>query len=101
MTVVFEREIDGDGPVLHALIIGCGHFPHLPDAPIHDRLACPDSARAVVEFLVRQRDNLFVPLASITCLITEANGDPGVVPITNPDFDSRLDSDTQVSRADR
>ena len=77
MTVVYERDVPA--PATHALVVGCGHFPHLPGAPDHDRPACPDSAREVVRFLVENRDALRVPVASIECLITEADGGAGQV----------------------
>ncbi len=107
MTLVFERERSSSTKaVTHALIVGCGYFPHLPvpdgkNADYHHRLACPDSAREMVKFLVENRDRLLAPLSSVRCLITEANGDPGYVPKTHPQFDPRDDERVEKANTER
>ena len=72
MTRIYDRELGNDlEPRMHALVLGIGRFPHLDNAPHGDRPACADSARAVVEFLVRNENRFEAKLATIDCLISD------------------------------
>lgn len=95
MTLIYKRTLDDDTkPRMHALVIGIGRFPDLDDAPDGDRLACADSARAIVEFLVKNEDRFEANLASIDCLISDprnkANEDE--IQKTHPEHDPRNDT---------
>lgn len=76
---------------MHALVLGIGRFPHLDGAPAGDRPACPDSARAVVDFLVRNADQFNAPLATIECLLSDPRNEPGAdhLACTDPEHDPR------------
>ena len=56
MTLVFDRRaaMADDEPQLHALVIGCGRFPHF-DGDVN-RKACTDSAEAMVDLLLKHAD---------------------------------------------
>ncbi|WP_394647877.1 hypothetical protein [uncultured Sphingomonas sp.] len=74
MTTVFENpDADLSGPVTWAFVMGCGRFPHVPNA---DRPATVAGARAMLGFLVRHCNDFIAPLRSIRCLIS----DPAVAP---------------------
>lgn len=96
MTLIFQNnELMGDiaTPRMHVLVLGIGRFPHLDNAPNGDRPACPDSARAMIEFLVRQSHGFEAPLATIDCLISDPRNevDHDIVERTHPIHDPRLD----------
>ena len=65
-----------DKPVLHACIIGIGRFTNFPSSHKVNRPACADSARAMVDMLINNADNLAVPLGTIECLISDPRDDP-------------------------
>lgn len=75
MTLVYERD-PGDGPRLHALVIGCGRFPWLSPDLNADRQACFDSAVEIVRFLERHSDSFAPRLATIDCLLADPRVDP-------------------------
>lgn len=70
MTLVLDLPRD-DGPRLHAVVIGCGRFPHLPAHMQADRPACYDSAVEMVAFLAANADAFEPPLARIDCLLAD------------------------------
>ncbi|MGB3625798.1 MAG: hypothetical protein WA989_08215 [Henriciella sp.] len=77
MTLVFERKLDGVGPRMHAMVLGVGRFSHVKPDRNPERKACPDSARAMVEFLMAYQDRFLAPLASIECLLSDPRNDAG------------------------
>lgn len=81
MTVVLDRPCDG-GARTHALVIGCGRFPHLDAALQADRQSCYDSALEVVTFLAAKADAFELPLARIDLLLA----DPRAASGTNADL---------------
>lgn len=92
MTLVYARDpVDPAAPRMHALVLGIGRFPHLDQAPAGDRPACADSARAVVDFLVRNADRFEAPLATIECLLSDPRNAPGADQLarTDPAHDPR------------
>ena len=76
---------------MHALVLGIGRFPHLDGAPAGDRPACVDSAKAVVDFLVRNADQFDAPLATIECLLSDPRNELGADRLarTDPAHDPR------------
>jgi len=95
MTRIYQRNLDDDSkPRMHALVLGIGRFPHLHNAPQGDRPACADSARAVVEFLVRNEDRFEANLATIDCLISDPRNTVGEDQIdrTHDEHDPREDT---------
>jgi len=95
MTLVYRRQLnDPAKPRMHALVLGIGRFPDLEYAPHGDRPACADSARAVVEFLVRNEEHFEAKLASIDCLISDPRNAPGADTLnkTHPHHDPRANT---------
>ena len=95
MTLIYKRTLDDDTkPRMHALVLGIGRFPELDDTPNGDRPACADSARAVVEFLVRNKDRFEADLASIDCLISDPRNpvDQDTIPKTHATRDPRANT---------
>lgn len=76
MTLVYSREGQA-GPVVRALIIGCGRFTDFDPTGGTNRLATVAGARRMTRFLVDHADALAKPLASIECLLSEAGVAPG------------------------
>ena len=90
MTLVFDRrDVVPDGPQMHAIVIGIGRFPHVENAPQTDRKACPDSAHAVIDFLLEHRDDFDAPLATIECLLSDPRVEPGDETYPHTDHDPR------------
>lgn len=56
---------------MHAIVIGVGRFPYIDTAPRAERNACPDSALAMIDFLLTHRDDFTAPLATIECLLSD------------------------------
>lgn len=77
MTLIFDRRDDlpRHEPHLHALVIGCGRFPHF-EAQVN-RKACTDSAVEMVEFLLRLADDFEAKLATIELLLSDPEVKPG------------------------
>lgn len=75
MTLVYERD-PGEGPRLHALVIGCGRFPWLSPDLNADRQACFDSGVEMIRFLARHSDRFSPPLTTIDCLLADPRVDP-------------------------
>jgi hypothetical protein len=92
MTLIYQRAlIDDTKPRMHALVLGIGRFPALDNTPQGDRPACADSARSVVDFLVRHQDQFESQLASIDCLISDPRNPVGqdIIDKTHEDHDPR------------
>jgi len=92
---------DTDQPVLHACIIGVGRFANFPASQDVNRPSCADSARAMVDFLIRNKDNLAVPLGSIECLISDPRDAVDVLATlsrTDVQFDPREENDLTVEK---
>lgn len=104
MTLIFDRR-DGlpDGPQMHALVIGVGRFPHVATSVQADRQACPDSARAMVRFLLDHCDDFTAPLATIECLLSDPKDILGEETYPRTDHDPRdtdaVDRGTHVAVA--
>lgn len=79
MTLVFNR--DPPGPATHALLIGVGHYPHLPGGGDPNQFADhegmgqlsspPHSVRALAEWLCSHYRNPAKPLGSLELLISD------------------------------
>lgn len=69
MTLAFERAVSG--AKTHALVIGCGRFPHFDPTLELNREATIAGARQMMEFLASHRDKFVAPLASIECLLSD------------------------------
>jgi len=82
--VVDEQRIRG--PATHAIVIGVGHFPHLPGGGSRIQVAKPEgleqltsppiSARAVATWLIERYNNPDRPLASLALLVSERRKQP-------------------------
>ena len=92
MTLIFDRrDTLPDGPQMHAIVLGVGRFPHVPTAPQADRKACPDSARAMVDFLEMHKDDFTASLATVECLISDPRVPPEQDTCPRTDHDPRDD----------
>lgn len=69
MTIVYQAA--GNGPRMHALVIGCGRFPHMANPAQAARQACYDSAVEMIRFLFEHRNQLMPPLSTIDCLLAD------------------------------
>ncbi len=74
MSIVYQAP--GNGPRMHALVIGCGRFPYMTNPAEAARQACYDSAVEIIRFLVEHCDRLMPPLGSIDCLLADPRVDP-------------------------
>jgi hypothetical protein len=76
---VFKANVHG--PATHALVIGVGHYPHLPGGASRNKFPNPDgmgqlksppaSARAFARWLIEEYKSPQRPLASVTLLSSE------------------------------
>lgn len=81
---VFRRKVRG--PATHALVIGVGHYPHLPGGGSkvkvanHDGMrqlvSPPESARAVARWLIEDYESPNRPLGSVALLTSEKRPSP-------------------------
>lgn len=79
MTSLFSRP-PGDGPHTHAFVIGVGGYPaaktgagSLADLVADDVPSAVDSAKYFCDWLLRNRDTLVAPLATLEVLLTDTN----------------------------
>jgi hypothetical protein len=88
----FENEEAGDGPRLHALVIGVGHYPHLGEVkavarglpPLDNLYSPPVSARKLAQWLVDHRLWLKgMKLGSVDLLVAPVPKN-GVIAKTSP-----------------
>lgn len=79
--IVYRRKVTG--PATHAIVIGVGHYPHLPGGgkkpfPNHGGMtqlkSPPVSARALARWLVEEYRHPDKPLASLSLLLSDAKG---------------------------
>ena len=99
MTLVYDRRsaMADDEPQLHALVIGCGRFPHF-DGDVN-RKACTDSAVAMVELLLKHADRFEAKLASIELLLSDPDVNKGEDRFhALPEHDPRADPALPVER---
>jgi len=76
---VFTNKVKG--PATHAIVIGVGHYPHLPGGSAKKKVANPDgmgqllsppeSARAVARWLIEKYESVGRPLGSVALLTSE------------------------------
>ena len=76
---VYSKKVNG--PATHALLIGVGHYPHLPggsgkhkfanDDGMGQLASPPESARAVARWLIENYDSPNRPLSSVMLLTSE------------------------------
>lgn len=71
MTVFWENPAAPD-PATHAFVMGVGHYPHKSELNI---ASAADSAKWMVDWLIRNADNLVPPLGSIEVLISDPPDD--------------------------
>jgi len=102
MTLIYDRRaaMSDDEPQLHALVIGCGRFPHF-DGDVN-RKACTDSAEAMVELLLNHADRFDAKLASIELLLSDPNVNKGedrfhAIPEHDPRADPALPAERRES----
>lgn len=69
MTLVHQDV--GVEPCMHALVVGCGRFPFMPNPAQVARQACYDSAVEMVRFLLEHQDSLLPRLGSVACLLAD------------------------------
>lgn len=82
MTIIYDRRNDLAGePQMHAIVVGCGRFPYIPENRKANRKAAYDSAIAVIDFLLEKAEALEPRLATIDCLL----GDPDINPAIEDD----------------
>lgn len=76
--IVYQRKVTG--PAAHALVIGAGHYPHLPGGGgkkflntegMRQLSSPPESARALARWLIEKYESPGRPLASVALLIAE------------------------------
>lgn len=79
MTLLFSRAVD-DGPATHAFVIGVGGYPaakagagQLPDLVAPDVPSAVDSAKYFCDWLLRNRDTLVAPLATLEVLLSDTD----------------------------
>lgn len=91
MTLIFDRrDALTEGAQMHAIVIGVGRFPYINTISRPNRKACPDSALAVIDFLLAHRDDFTAPLATIECLLSDPRVDqPGAETCSRTDHDPR------------
>jgi hypothetical protein len=82
MTLIYPSADPGypaatGGPVTHALVIGCGRFPHFNSTKAMDRKSTVAGARAMVQFLRDRGADFLAPLATIECLVSDPDAKPG------------------------
>jgi hypothetical protein len=81
-----------DGPATHALVIGCGAYPHLPGGASPVQCPQPDgmgqlssppvSARRVADWFIGEYRDPNKPLATLALLLSEADPQPYPNPVT-------------------
>ena len=95
--LVEERQVQG--PATHAIVIGVGHYPHLPGggkrpvprpAGMGQLTSPPISARAIASWLVETLDYPAKPLASVALLLSERTPKPFRHPKTGVDIPVKL-----------
>ena len=80
------------GPATHAMVIGVGHYPHLPGGGSRTQIASPEgldqltsppiSARAIATWLIAGYNNPDRPMASVALLTSERRKKPFLNPRT-------------------
>jgi len=79
---VYSKKVNG--PATHAIVIGVGHYPHLPGVKGKPKLANPGgmgqlksppvSARAIARWLIEEYRHPAKPLATVSLLLSDAQG---------------------------
>lgn len=82
MTLIYPTDGSTDwetspDPVTHALVIGCGRFPHLSADKSKDRKATSAGAEAVVQFLHDYGQKFVAKVATIECVVSDPDLLPG------------------------
>lgn len=77
--IVFQKKVNG--PATHAIVIGVGHYPHLPGGGkkkfansegMGQLKSPPESARAIARWLLESYNHPDKPLASLSLLLSDS-----------------------------